>query len=276
MELRPIIEAAALRWNEAFESAGFRNAVVVRTQPDDADWDAGDLRYNVIRWVSSPSPQFGGYGPSFSDPRTGQILGADIMLEHRVISSNVREALVFGAESVASAELLPAAADATRCYASLYAHREMLFANAALEALGADTAEKQRLLEEFIYFLVLHEIGHTLGLNHNFRSSHLHSLDAIFDPAQTYRHGSRRLGHGLSVGAVRAAGQDTRSVLDDAAGPLRPLGADVRLLAGARGRSRRASAARHDPRALDGARSSRSATMPTTCALPARPSTHAP
>ena len=186
MELRPIIEAAALRWNEAFESAGFRNAVVVRTQPDDAEWDAGDLRYNVIRWVSSPSPQFGGYGPSFSDPRTGQILGADIMLEHRVITSNVREALVFGAESVASAELSPAAADATRCYASLYAHREMLFANAALEALGANTAEKQRLLEEFIYFLVLHEIGHTLGLNHNFRSSHLHSLDAIFDPSQTY------------------------------------------------------------------------------------------
>ena len=242
MELRPIIEAAALRWNEAFESAGFRNAVVVRTQPDDADWDAGDLRYNVIRWVSSPSPQFGGYGPSFSDPRTGQILGADIMLEHLVISSNVREALVFGAESVASAEPLPAADDATRCYASLYAHREMLFANAALEALGADTAEKQRLLEEFIYFLVLHEIGHTLGLNHNFRSSHLHSLDAIFDPAQTYDAGPRGLGHGLSIGAVRPAGQDTRPVLDDAAGPLRPLGADVRLLAGARRRRRRARA----------------------------------
>jgi hypothetical protein len=68
----------------------------------------------------------------------------------------------------------------------LLAHREMLFANAALETLGADTAEKQRLLEEFIHFLVLHEIGHTLGLNHNFRASHMHSLEAIFDPRQTY------------------------------------------------------------------------------------------
>jgi len=58
MELRPIIESAALRWNEAFESAGFSNALQVRVQPDDADWDAGDLRYNVIRWASSPSPQF--------------------------------------------------------------------------------------------------------------------------------------------------------------------------------------------------------------------------
>src|SRR6185503_15246408 len=65
-------------------------------------------------------------------------------------------------------------------------HHEMLFANAALDALGADSAEHQRLLEEFIHFLVLHEIGHTLGLNHNFRSSHLHSLEALFDPDRTY------------------------------------------------------------------------------------------
>ena len=82
VELRSTIEAAGLRWNEAFEAAGFRNAIVIRTQPDDADWHAGDLRYNVIRWTSSPNVQFGGYGPSFADPRTGQLLGADIMLEH--------------------------------------------------------------------------------------------------------------------------------------------------------------------------------------------------
>ena len=44
-----MIEAAALEWNKAFEKAGFTNAVAVKTQPDDADWDAGDLRYNVLR-----------------------------------------------------------------------------------------------------------------------------------------------------------------------------------------------------------------------------------
>ena len=56
--------------------------MVVKVQPDDADWDAGDVRYNVLRWTSSPNPPFGGYGPSFVNPRTGEILGADIMLEY--------------------------------------------------------------------------------------------------------------------------------------------------------------------------------------------------
>ena len=63
-ELRPTIRDAALAWNYAFEAAGFLNAVVVKVQPDDADWDAGDIRYNVLRWTSSPRPRFGGYGPA--------------------------------------------------------------------------------------------------------------------------------------------------------------------------------------------------------------------
>ena len=68
LEWRETIEDGVLAWNEAFEKAGFKNAIVVKTQPDDADWDAGDIRYNVLRWTSSPNPPFGGYGPSMTNP----------------------------------------------------------------------------------------------------------------------------------------------------------------------------------------------------------------
>jgi hypothetical protein len=72
---------AGLKWNEAFEKAGFKNAVQMKIMPDDATWDPADIRYNVIRWVSSAQPAYGAIGPSFVNPRTGQILGADITVE---------------------------------------------------------------------------------------------------------------------------------------------------------------------------------------------------
>jgi hypothetical protein len=62
-------------------------------QPDDAEWDAGDIRYNVLRWTSSPTPPFGGYGPSFTNPRTGEIIGADIMLEYVFLTNRIRFSL---------------------------------------------------------------------------------------------------------------------------------------------------------------------------------------
>jgi len=82
LEWRDTITNAALTWNSSFEKAGFSNAVVVKVQPDDATWTADDVRYNVLRWTSSPNPPFGGYGPSVAHPVTGQILAADIMLEY--------------------------------------------------------------------------------------------------------------------------------------------------------------------------------------------------
>ncbi len=94
-ELRPAIREGALRWNKAFETAGFTNAIVVKEQPDTATWEAGDLRYNVLRWTASPNPPFGGYGPSFVNPRTGQILGADIMLEFIFVTNRIHQSELF-------------------------------------------------------------------------------------------------------------------------------------------------------------------------------------
>ena len=81
VEYRQTIVEAGMKWNEAFEKAGFKNAVVMKIMPDDATWDPADIRYNVIRWVSSPYPPYGAIGPSFVNPKTGQILGADITVE---------------------------------------------------------------------------------------------------------------------------------------------------------------------------------------------------
>ena len=53
----------------------------MKIMPDDADWDPSDIRYNVIRWVSSASPSYGAIGPCFTNPKTGQVLGSDITIE---------------------------------------------------------------------------------------------------------------------------------------------------------------------------------------------------
>ncbi len=172
VEYRDTIRDAALRWNEAFAQAGLDGAVEVRVQPDDADWDAGDLRYNVLRWTSSPTPPFGGYGPSFVNPRTGQILGADVMLEYTFIRNRMTYAELF--ETAARYLDLGTEADqAGRCSLGTRMQGQMLLGMASLRALGATEQAMETLVEQGIYYLVLHEIGHTLGLNHNMKASQM-------------------------------------------------------------------------------------------------------
>ena len=176
-EFRGAIQEGVLAWNKAFEEAGFRNAIQVKVQPDDADWDAGDIRYNVLRWTSSPNPPFGGYGPSFVNPRTGQILGADIMLEYVYFTNRVKyEQLhkTLGPEL----EFDPK----STCMAGSYLHQGNLFGMTALSSLdNFSQLEQHRLIYESLVKLTLHEVGHTLGLNHNFFASNLHSLQNIHD-----------------------------------------------------------------------------------------------
>jgi len=179
-ELRPTIRAAALQWNRAFLKAGFSNALVIQEQPDDATWDAGDIRYNVLRWTSSPNPPFGGYGPSFVNPRTGQILGADIMLEWIFVTNRVRYERLYG--DVAAVEDHSGHA---ACALSDQLHATLLAGNAVLKFDGAPDVERSRLLKEGLYYLVIHELGHTLGLNHNMKSSQLHDPRSVHDAAAT-------------------------------------------------------------------------------------------
>lgn len=188
-ELRDTIREAALLWNEAFEPAGFRNALAVEVQPDDADWDAGDIRYNVLRWTSSPSPPFGGYGPSFINPRTGQILGADIMLEYVFLTNRLKQGEVFDRAALNRFQEDATAPGRPGCQLGFGLQKNNLVGVSALQARGLGRIEMDTLIKESLHYLVLHEIGHTLGLSHNMKASQLHGLRAIHDRAVTEKQG---------------------------------------------------------------------------------------
>lgn len=196
--IRPIIRDAVLEWNTAFREAGFRNAIEVKVQPDTASWDAGDIRYNVLRWTSSPNPPFSGYGPSFVNPHTGQILGADVMLEYVFLTNQVAQNKLFeeaGLPLQAASEA-PEALPKHACTLPGFLHVNTLFGKAALTSTAPDPSPEQRgpsdldgemtqLMEEALHFLALHEVGHTLGLQHNMKSSQLHPTDEVHDASVT-------------------------------------------------------------------------------------------
>ena len=185
-ELRDIVRDGVLAWNEAFEQAGFKNAIVVKVQPDDADWDAGDLRYNVLRWTSSPNPPFGGYGPSFVNPRTGQILGSDIMLEWVYVTNRVKYSKLFGPPDAGAID-----DHRTGCMCAFghELHASNLAGRFILAANGATPYEQERIVKQSVHKLALHELGHTLGLMHNMKASQLHAPKDLHNTELTQRVG---------------------------------------------------------------------------------------
>ncbi|MFX3626120.1 MAG: zinc-dependent metalloprotease [bacterium] len=188
VEYRETIKQAGLMWNEAFEKAGFKNAVEVKIQPDTAKWDAGDIRYNVLRWTSSPNPPFGGYGPSFVNPRTGEILGADIMLEYIFITNRLRQEKLFDVAGIKGylSEMDEAHNEQVGhyCEAGHYLHQSTLFGLYGLQSQGASPKEREEFIKQALHYLILHEMGHTMGLNHNMKASQLHSPDQLADKAR--------------------------------------------------------------------------------------------
>lgn len=184
---RDIIRDAVLSWNSSFEKAGFSNAIVVNIQPDDADWDAGDMRYNVIRWMSSPIPPFGAQGPSFSNPRTGEVLAADVMVEYAFIINRLSTDKLFN--TAASAEIavkpLSRADAAYHCAVGAHLAEANMFAIAALQSNGASQDDIEQLIKEGLYYLMLHEVGHTLGLMHNMKATTLYGPREVHDASIT-------------------------------------------------------------------------------------------
>jgi hypothetical protein len=178
VEYRDIVMEAGNKWNEAFEKAGFKNAVVMKMQPDDAKWDAGDIRYNVIKWVSSPYPPYGAIGMHAINPKTGQIIGGDIVIEWASASGVPIMDELYGGPSVNNYERrsMPHAnlpGSEMVCSLSGELREQFMTGLTALEAGDAAEPEVKEMHKQFLYYLIMHEMGHTLGLNHNMRASQM-------------------------------------------------------------------------------------------------------
>lgn len=176
VEYRDIVIEAGNKWNEAFEKAGFKNAIVMKVQPDNADWDAGDIRYNVIKWVSSPYPPYGAIGMHSVNPKTGQIIAGDIIIEWASGSSTPLLDELYGGPANNAWErhahsVMNVSGVENNCAMSGELREQFVSGLTAVEAGGAADSEVKEMHKQFLYYLIMHEMGHTLGLNHNMRSS---------------------------------------------------------------------------------------------------------
>ena len=145
-------------WQVAFEAAGFKNAIIAKDPPskeEDPDWSPEDVRYSVVRYLASPS--LNANGPHTSDPRSGEIIESDINWYHNVM------------------KLL----------------RNWLFVQtAAVNPDARKTEFKNEVMGELIRFVSSHEVGHTLGLPHNFGSSSAYPVDSLRSATFTKKYGT--------------------------------------------------------------------------------------
>lgn len=200
VKYRDAIRDGVLMWNKAFEKIGFKDAIVVKQQPDNADWDPGDVRYSTIRWFAGyPDPGFA-QGPSRTDPHTGQIYDADIRFSEamtRFLRREVNESITPLAMpwdyTPARAFVAPWSV-ANASYQCDFAHGAVNDAEFGFDLLvgrGMDPngSEADKFIKDFLREIAAHEVGHTLGLRHNFRASTIHTFEQAQDSTVTSRDG---------------------------------------------------------------------------------------
>jgi hypothetical protein len=145
-------------WQEAFEQAGFKNAIIGKFAPskeEDPSWDPEDARYSTVRWLASNIPN--AYGPHVQDPRTGEILEADVRMFHNVISLVRDWYFVQASPNDPASQQLPLPDD---------------------------------VMKRAIRYVVAHEVGHTLGFQHNMISTNSYPVEKYRDKEWTMKYGT--------------------------------------------------------------------------------------
>jgi hypothetical protein len=146
----PYVKKGIEDWQPAFEAAGFKNGIVAKEAPsktEDPDWSGEDVRYSVIRYL--PSTTENAVGPHIHDPRSGEILEADVQYYHNVMNLAKNWYFVQAGPNDPRAQQLPLPDD---------------------------------LMGELVRYVVAHEVGHTLGFQHNMKASSTYTIEQIRDP----------------------------------------------------------------------------------------------
>jgi hypothetical protein len=193
LEYRRPLRDGVLEWNKAFERAGFKNAIVVKQMPDDAEWDPADVRYNTIRWVVALSGTGGlGLGWSRENPLTGQILDADVVLLSPLDYIFAHHAYRSPLRLDGLGEVSESSSDETSSWYqdSLFLRYERDFGilNMLVSGTIGDIEDvPEEYVNQLLKFWVCHEVGHTLGLRHNFKGSTTIALEDLHNTEVTAR-----------------------------------------------------------------------------------------
>ncbi|MBE8967149.1 zinc-dependent metalloprotease [Nostocales cyanobacterium LEGE 12452] len=189
LEYRDAIREGVLMWNKAFEKAGFQNAIEVQQMPDDANWKPADVHYNTIRWFNSLDAGFA-KGPMRVNPFTGEILDADIIVdanmvrlvqqEYHALGTNPCQEKAEGREDEGKfLDRFFASSSSAFFFSSESCYGMESSNQAAMGALALsmlpNTISSSETMKEYVHqylrSLIAHEVGHTLGLRHNFHGS---------------------------------------------------------------------------------------------------------